>query len=296
MSLNVTIGTAPCSWGVWWADGSPSGVPYGTFLDQAAQAGYTALELGPVGYLPTDIGLLREELARRGLSVCGGTACYEFIKAHSFADVREQVDDICRRLNALDVKYLMTMDGCSMDRRTKAALGGRLEKTYDLFGQMGRYCRDSYGIEILMHPERCSLIETEQDLVRLMDRGLSICFDNGHYAAANGGWQRGDESSLRFVEKYIERIPYLHFKNASGKIRRLELEGALAPDDPRLDEMMCPLEDGIIDYEAYRALLDKLNFSGVGIIEQDCPHATADEAFALASANLQYLRRIHMID
>ena len=65
MSLQVTIGTAPCSWGVWWPDGTPSGTPYNVFLDQAAEAGYKALELGPVGYLPTDIGQLRDELARR---------------------------------------------------------------------------------------------------------------------------------------------------------------------------------------------------------------------------------------
>ena len=51
MSLQVTIGTAPCSWGVWWPDGTPSGTPYDIFLDQAAEAGYKALELGPVGYL-----------------------------------------------------------------------------------------------------------------------------------------------------------------------------------------------------------------------------------------------------
>lgn len=295
MSLNVTIGTAPCSWGVWWPDGTPSGVPWETFLDQAAAAGYTALELGPVGYLPTDVEQLRQALDSRGLRVCGGTACYEFLRADSFADVREQVDDLCRRLTALDVKYLMTMDGASMSRKEKAALGDKYRRTYELFGQMGRYCRDTYGIEVLMHPERRSLIETERDLTRLIELGLSICFDNGHYAAANGGWQRGDRSALDFMERYAAHIPYLHFKNVSGQLRRMELEGALAEDDPRLGDMMCPLEEGVIDYEAFRDLLDRLDFAGVAIVEQDCPHATADEAFALASANLQYLRRIGMI-
>lgn len=48
---NVKIATAPCSWGVWYADGTPSGTPYKVFLDQAAEAGYKALELGPDGYL-----------------------------------------------------------------------------------------------------------------------------------------------------------------------------------------------------------------------------------------------------
>ena len=74
----VTIATAPCSWGVWYADGTPSGTPWNIFLDQAAAAGYRALELGPDGYLPTDEAVLREELTRRGLEVCSGTCCSQF--------------------------------------------------------------------------------------------------------------------------------------------------------------------------------------------------------------------------
>ena len=66
-----------------------------------------------------------------------------------------------------------------------------------------------------------------------------------------------------------------------------ELDGALAWDDPKMDDIMCDLEDGIIDYEAYRDLLDRLNFQGVGIIEQDCPHATTQEAFEKAKKNLE---------
>lgn len=295
MSLQITIGTAPCSWGVYWPDGTPSRTPYNVFLDQAAQAGYKALELGPVGYLPTDEGQLRDELGRRGLAICGGTACYDFIKASSFAELRPDVDDLCKRLLAFDVHYLMTMDGTAMGPEEKAKLKEEQARTYAIFGEMGRYCRDTYGVEILMHPERRSLIETREELERLIDLDLSICFDNGHYAAANGGWQRGDTSSLEFVKAHIDHIPYLHFKNASSAIRKIELEEGLAADDPRQDQMMCELEEGIIDYEAYRDLLDQLNFQGVAIIEQDCPHATADEAFALAKKNLDYLRRIHMI-
>ena len=291
----ITIGTAPCSWGVWWPDGTPSGTPYNVFLDQAAQAGYKTLELGPVGYLPEDVEQLKDELGRRGLSVCGGTACFEFLRAASFREVRPQVDDICRRLRAFDVPYLMTMDGCPIDRVTKAKLGGKKAETYDLFGEMGRYCRETYGIEVLMHPERCSLIETKTDLEELMERNLKICFDNGHYAAANGGWEKRDQSALDFMRRYADHIPYLHFKNCSGEIRRRELAGELAPNAPEFDDMMCLLEDGIIDYEQVRDLLNELDFQGVAIIEQDCPHSTADEAFAMAKRNLQYLQRIGMI-
>lgn len=205
------------------------------------------------------------------------------------------MDELCKRLLAFDVHYLMTMDGTAMSRETKAGLKEQQERTYRIFGEMGRYCRDTYGIEILMHPERCSLIETREELERLIDLDLCICFDNGHYAAANGGWQKGDRSALDFLEAHIDHIPYLHFKNVSGEVRKQELDGALAWDDPKMDDIMCDLEDGIIDYEAYRDLLDRLNFQGVGIIEQDCPHATTQEAFEKAKKNLVYLQKIHLI-
>ena len=58
--MKIQIATAPCSWGVFYADGGTSGVPYEVFLQQAAEAGYSDLELGPEGYLPEDVGLLRE--------------------------------------------------------------------------------------------------------------------------------------------------------------------------------------------------------------------------------------------
>ena len=48
---NLRLGTAPDSWGVWFPD-DPKQVPWHRFLDEAAAAGYTAVELGPFGYLP----------------------------------------------------------------------------------------------------------------------------------------------------------------------------------------------------------------------------------------------------
>ena len=48
----LRLGTAPDSWGVWFPD-DPHQVPWHQFLDEAAAAGYTLVELGPFGYLPT---------------------------------------------------------------------------------------------------------------------------------------------------------------------------------------------------------------------------------------------------
>lgn len=82
MSIQVTIGTAPCSWGVWWPDGTPSRTPYNVFLDQAAQAGYKTLELGPVGYLPTDVEQLRDELDSGGFLSAVAPPAMNFSRRH----------------------------------------------------------------------------------------------------------------------------------------------------------------------------------------------------------------------
>ena len=68
----IRVGSAPDSWGVWFAD-DPEQVPWQRFLDEVSGCGYEWIELGPYGYLPTDPARLADELARRGLKVAGGT-------------------------------------------------------------------------------------------------------------------------------------------------------------------------------------------------------------------------------
>jgi len=46
-------------------------MPWHRFMDEIAEAGYGWTELGPYGYLPTDINQLKQELADRGLRVSG---------------------------------------------------------------------------------------------------------------------------------------------------------------------------------------------------------------------------------
>ena len=55
MTLPVTITCAPCCWGV--DDVSNPHLPHWErVLDEAAEAGFGGLELGPYGYMPLDAG------------------------------------------------------------------------------------------------------------------------------------------------------------------------------------------------------------------------------------------------
>ncbi|MCP1109514.1 sugar phosphate isomerase/epimerase family protein [Ohessyouella blattaphilus] len=296
----IISATAPCSWGVWWADGTPSGTPYETFLDQAAAAGYQSLELGPDGYLPTDAGKLREELEARALSICAGTACYQFDQEASFATFRPRLEALCKRIKAFDAKYLVAMDESDVGLYSEKKEHFTAEQWHDFLekiAQMGRFTREEYGIEVVYHPHIKSMIETEEEIIRLLEyTGLNLCFDTGHHAYVNGDGSRGEKSAVTFIRKHPKRIKYLHFKNVDynilDKVRREHIDSDTAFDI----DVMCDLAEGIIDYRELKSVLDEIGYEGVGVIEQDMPRATTEQAFAAAKRNQEYLRIIGMVD
>lgn len=297
---HVKIATAPCSWGVWYADGTPSGTPYDVFLDQAAEAGYKALELGPDGYLPTDEGKLREALQKRGLEVCAGTACYQFDKEASFDSFRPRVEALCKRLSAFGAKYLVTMDESDVgdySEKKESLSAGEWNAFLTKIDAMGKFTKNEFGIDVVYHPHVKTMIETEDEIIRLMDfTGLDLCFDTGHHAYANGDGARGETSAINFMRRFKERIAYLHFKNVSYDVLQKTRAEHLTSDEAFDIDVMCDLEDGIIDYQALKSVIDEIGFDGIGVIEQDMPRATTAEAFAAAKRNLEYLRALHIID
>ena len=295
----ITPATAPCSWGVWYPDGTPSGTPYPVFLDGAAQAGYEMLELGPDGYLPTDAGLLREELAARGLSICAGTACYVFEQYGSFADFRERVDALCRRLAPFNAPYLVVMDESDVGRyseKKKDYPPALWKKYFQMFKEMGEFTRAEHGIATVFHPHIKSLVETEDEICRMMEyTGLDLCFDVGHHAYVNGDGKRGETSALDFIRRYADRIAYLHFKNVDFNVLKKVREERLDSDAAFRLNVMGLLDEGIVEYNALKDLLDQIGFAGIGVVEQDLPNATTQEAFEMAKHNLDYLKEIGMI-
>ncbi|HHW31729.1 MAG TPA: TIM barrel protein [Clostridiaceae bacterium] len=292
--MKVEIATCPCSWGVFWPDGSPSGVPYNVFLDQAAEAGYIGIELGPVGYLPTDPKILKYELSSRGLIARAGTACYKIDEMRSFEDVRDAAIDLCARLKAFDVKYLVMMDESPLGRdpqRKKEADPERILKNYNIIGEYVKFAKDNYDVTVVYHPHARSIVETEEEILKLMDiTGCMLCFDTGHHQLVNGKPEKGDRCAIDFFLKYHERIPFLHFKNVNGEAMKERLVNPASKI-----QAFCPLEEGIIDFVDFKKALESVNFNGIGVVEQDMAHAPAEESLKLSKKNREFLMRVGIV-
>ena len=67
--MPIKVASAPVSWGIYEFEGIAPKYPYTRVLDEIKDTGYTGIELGPYGYLPTDPEVLRAELDKRGLQL-----------------------------------------------------------------------------------------------------------------------------------------------------------------------------------------------------------------------------------
>ena len=67
----IQICGAPCCWGV-DDPKNPYLPPWRRVLKEAGQAGYSAIELGPYGYLPIDAAAVSAELRKNGIAIVAG--------------------------------------------------------------------------------------------------------------------------------------------------------------------------------------------------------------------------------
>jgi len=311
VAANITAATAPCSWGVWYADGRPSSTSWKVFMDGASKAGYKALELGPDGYLPKDNSELIDELSSRNMSVCAGTACVKLDQYRNFAELRTELEMLCSRIADLDERqkrgerFLVVMDESDVgeySEKKSAYDAGVWRKYFSLLKDLRLWTSDQWNITTVFHPHIKSIIETEEEILRMLDFcGIKLCFDTGHHSYVNGeceynaGFVGVDTSVPGFIKKYSSHIAYLHFKNVDGQIHKKVIDEKLSSDTAFDLDVMCDLDKGTVDFTELKQALDEINYKGIGVIEMDKPHAPANEAYEAAKSNLNFLRKIRMV-
>src|SRR6218665_618525 len=96
----ITLTTAPCCWGV--DDVKNPHLPdWEKVLDEARDAGFGGLELGPYGYLPLDLQRVSQALTRRGLKIVAGTIFDDLVSPANRENLLRQTDEICALITQL---------------------------------------------------------------------------------------------------------------------------------------------------------------------------------------------------
>lgn len=293
---NLHLGTAPDSWGVWFPD-DPKQVPWHQFLDEAAAAGYTAVELGPWGYLPTEPQRLRDELGRRGLTLTGatlGTALHRGPDA--LARAIDEAGPVAALLAELEAPHLIVLPAMYTDLYSGELLepaeltAAQWTALGDGHNALGRVLAQEYGVHQLFHPHADAHVDDLASTARFLEltdpTAVSLCLDTGHIAYAGTG---SDNAAI--VAAFGERIGYVHLKSVDPVvIARVREERMSFADAVQAGAMVEP-DQGEPDMPA---LLDALNALGVplwAVVEHDMYPAPAGRPLRVATSTCAYYSR-----
>ena len=291
----LRLGTAPDSWGVWFAD-DPAQTPWHRFLDEVVTAGYQWLELGPYGYLPTDPSRLGDELARRGLNVAGGTVhgVGGLNNAALWAAALEKtrhVAELTSSLGGRDVVFVPVpgyRDDSTGAYLEPAELDNHAWRTLvRASDELGRIISQDYGLRLHYHEHADSHVETQSQIERFLGdtdpRYTSLCLDTGHVA-----YRAGD--SVALIHKYPERIGYVHIKQVDPTIARAAGEEGI-PFGQAVKRGVCvEPPNGTPAVEAVVEALDALERDLFVVVEQDLYPCAFDVPLPIAVRTREYLR------
>jgi len=282
----MLIGNAPCSWGINYPTGNA--YTWQQYLDEVAAAGYRGTELGPFGFLPKDAGLLKDELARRNLTMIGATHVHLFGDPSSKPELLTTLTELSGLLKSLGAKHLVIMDESNfypadqqgvLDEDGWQGLTDMVRAAIDLV-------EGEHGLKLSFHPHVGTAVEKEAQIDRLLEEtDVDLCFDTGHHAY----W---GQDVLAYMERVFPRIAYMHLKNVDPAVRAKVLDGALSMDAAFRAGIMCPLPDGAVDIQAVMRLLERHGFTGPIVVEQDIAEQAKETPLALAARNLAYMNAI----
>lgn len=294
--MTVSIGNAPCSWGVEFPD-DPRNPPWENVLKENAEAGYSGIELGPVGYMPEEPSVLAEALDRYGQTLIGGVVFRAFHDPNQWDSVLDGTVRTAKALKAHGAEHLVLIDSIAEQR---APTAGRPDEAVQLdaadwaayvdrFRTVAKIGAEEYGLTVGLHAHAAGFMDFEPELERMLgeidESILKICFDTGHHSYAGF-------DPVAFMRRYMDRISYMHFKDIDPKVKADVVANRTDFYEACAQGIFCTLGNGDVDFPAVRQLLLDAGFDGWCTVEQDCDPAGDTSPIADAKANRAYLNSI----
>ena len=292
--MNIRVGSAPDNWGVWFPD-DPKQIPWQRYLDELVEAGYEWTELGPYGYLPTDLSTLRKELDHRGIKVSGSFLMPPLEDPSAWPALEKDLLGLGELLVNLGAQFLLLIDDTYTDlfngelRAARTLDEEAWKRLVDVTHRVAGIARDRFGLRLVFHPHAETHVEYEEQIERLLQETdpdlVALCLDTGHHA-----YRGGDPVS--FVRRHHQRIPYFHLKSVDPELQR-KVEAEKIPFATAVGmDLFCEPSKGAVDFLALRDVLREIDYDGWAIIEQDMYPAPFDKPLPIAKRTRAYLREI----
>jgi inosose dehydratase len=298
--MAIKVASAPINWGIMEHVELPAEYPYNRVLDEIKAAGYSGTELGPYGFLPADSAVLRDELAKRLLTLCSAFVDIELGNKDAHADGLAFVARSAKLISEAGARLLVLSDKITPQRN---ATSGRRSDANQIswsesewqaaataIGDIIKCCK-AFGLRVAFHHHAGSHVETPEEIDRLFSLfpadELGLCLDTGHYVYGGG-------DAIDFLEKQVSRVWCVHLKDmydhkaAEARQQRMNFHAAVRHG------IFAPLGKGSIDFSRVISLLQRGHFDGWVVVEADVlPGGVgADAPLTNARAGREYLHRL----
>lgn len=288
----LRIGTAPDSWGVWFPE-DPKQIPWDRFLDEVVEAGYTWIELGPYGYLPTDANQLEDELGKRGLKLSGGTVFTGFHKGDDqWKRAWDQALDVAGLASKLGAEHLVVIPDLWRSDATSEVLEPRTlddeqwTKLAAGHDRLGKALLEEFGVKQQFHSHADSHVGTTREVVRFLDetdpRYTNLCLDTGHFAYYGG-------DNIKLIEERPERIGYLHLKQVDPSLLFDVLKNDVPFAQAVSEGIMIEPPYGVPELGPIIDACAKIDSEMFAIVEQDMYGCELDRPFPIADRTREHI-------
>ena len=290
---------APDSWGVLDYPGPSWNQSYEKMLDEMVWAGYTGTELGPYGFFPTDSAVLKPQLDKRKLNLLGSFVPVVLSDPASAGIAVEHIRKVGNLLAALKAPFLVLADAQSDERNRisgrvprdgSAALTAAQWKNVAHVVEEAAKVSAEFGLDLVFHPHVATYVETPEECECFFDvtshTGIGLCLDTGHCDYGGG-------DSITEAAKFASVLRFLHIKDVDTKVLAEARRKQLTFEEAIEEKVFTIIGQGSIDFPALFRLLDKNNYSGWMVIEQDVKFgATIIPPAESVAASLRYLQGI----
>lgn len=285
------IASAPISWGICEVPGWGARLPTERVLAEMAALGMPATELGAPGFLSSDPDRLREQLGTFGMSLIGGftpLVLHDPARRNGALTQARRVAELLGRAGATTFVSAVVMDaGWSTPRPLDSSEHRHLLR---MLAAVDELCGE-FGLQQVLHPHVQTVIETAEDVHRVMD-GCDVrwCLDTGHLAI-------GGKDPVEFAHEASERVGHVHLKDVD-----MDQVPALLRRERTIMEsvqsgLFTPLGQGHVPIADVIKTLEASGYDGWYVVEQDTAIAGSipDEGqgpVTSVSESLAYLRDV----
>jgi inosose dehydratase len=284
----MKLATAPVNWNNADVTDYRPWIPYPALLDEMVAAGYNATEWGM--NMEREAAKLLADLQQRNLQILGGFVGLELRNREARDKEIMRALEIGRFFQSIGAPYLIAADSGDDRRRSEAGHvdpNGALTK--DQWNSLATGLNDlarelaQLGIKVVFHNHVGTYVETEPETARLLEETdpalVSWCLDCGHLAYGGG-------DTLRALEKYGNRVGYVHIKDVDGQVLQKSRENGWSFAQALKSYIFAPLGEGIARVPEVIDSLRQAGYTGWVVVEQD---TTPDDPTKVAAKNRDYL-------